>query len=884
MRFVSVLQLRLRSLLSRNKVEAELEEELQYHLDRQIDLELASGKSYDEARYEALRSVRDIQQRKEECRDARGLNAMEQFVKDLHHGVRILWQRPAFTAIAALTLALGIGANTTIFSAVYTLLIRSLPYKNANQLVVPATVLKKYNTDRANLAYADYLDLKEQRNAFQAVAVHFEQPADVTGGEYPERIKTSLVSGDYFRVMEAPPMIGRVFTPAEAVTANANVAVLSYQYWMRHFGGDRSIVQQTMEIAGVPTRIIGVMPPHSTWPETTDVFLPLGLGDNPPPAVARRDNFSIGGIARLRDGVSLNQAQAELNILSNRIERQYPALRTGTGLKLYSLSSWIIGPQLKQMLLVMLAATGLVLAIACANLANLLLAKALSRNQEFAIRTAMGAHWGRLVRQILTEQVVLTTTGAVAGALLGIVGLHVLAHFAPADTPRLNELRPDAMAFLFASSVCFATALLFALIPALHSARVDPASAFRDEGRGYSSGLRGSKLRAALVASEVALSMVLLVATGLLLGSFANLNRVDLGFQPQNVTKFELSLATSRYPTPQQTSAAFEAIRDAIRRIPGISATGATSALPVGGGGFYVGKSFVAEGQSAPSAGAAVPGAWDVVLPGYFEALGVHRLAGRLFDARDNQASQHVVILSESLAKRLFPNERPIGKRVRALRDEPFDRGVVGIVPDIPYWALVDTKSEVAYVPEAQQGWNTLDFVVRSKISEPSLIASLRTAVSSQDNHVALTEIETMDDVLAKSLARPRFVMFLLAIFAGVAITLAAIGIYGVLSYAVGQRAREIGIRIALGAQRSEILRLVAWQGIALTACGVAIGSAMAMAATQALAGLLFGIKARDLTTFCIAAVFLLVIGSIACLIPARRATHFDPVEALRRG
>jgi putative ABC transport system permease protein len=466
----------------------------------------------------------------------------------------MLWKRPAFTVVAALTLALGIGANTAIFSAVYTLLISPLPYKDSTELVVPATVLKKYNTDRANLAYADYLNLKEQKQVFQAVAVHFEQPVDVTGGEYPERMKTSLVSEDYFRVMGAYPLLGRVFTAAESVNANANVAVLSYSYWMRHFGGDRSILQHTMEMVGVSIRIIGVMPPCSTWPDSTDIFLPLGLGDNPPPAVTRRDDFSIGGIARLRGGVSVHQAQAELNILSGRIERQYPALRAGTGLTLYSLSSWIVGPQLRQMLLVMIGATGLVLAIACANLAHLLLAKGVGRNQEFAVRTALGASWGRLMRQILTEQVVLATLGALAGALLGVGGVHVLARFAPADTPRLNELRPDAIAFLFACLVSSIVALVFAIIPALQTVRVDPADAFRDDGRSHSAGLRGGRLRALLVASEVALSTVLLVAAGLLLQSFANLSRVDIGFQPHNLTKFELSLPTSRYPTPQQTA------------------------------------------------------------------------------------------------------------------------------------------------------------------------------------------------------------------------------------------------------------------------------------------------------------------------------------------
>jgi predicted permease len=880
-RLASILRLRLRSLFSRGMVEHEFDEELRYHLERQIEEEIAAGKSREEARYVALRSIKDIEQRKEKCRDMRSMNWFENASQDRRHGFRMLWKNPGFSLVAVLTLALGIGANTAIFSAVNSLLLRPLPYRNSKELVVIATVLKKFNTDRANLSYADFLDLKKEKQVFDAGAVHFEQPADVTGRDYPERIKTSLVSGEYFRVMGAAPQLGRFFTPEESVDGQATVAVLTNGYWLRRYGGDADILEHTIEIGGVQKRIIGVTRPESTWPDDTELFLPLGIGDNPPPTITRRDSFSIAAIARLKTDVTLAQAQARLNVLARQIEHDNPMLRVGTGLKLFSLSSWIIGPQFRQMLLIMMSAVGVVLLIACSNLANLLLAKGVSRNREFAIRLALGAGWSRVTRQVLTEQVAVAALGTVAGALLGIVGVHALVRLAPADTPRLNEIHPNLASFLFTAVVAGLSTLLFAFLPALHSAKADASSAFRDGDRSSSAGVRGSKLRGLLVISEMALSMVLLVSAALLLQTFANLTRINIGFQPQDQTTFELSLPNSRYASPQKTAAAMSEIRNSIRRIPGVLDVGATSALPTGGGGSYLGKTFVGVGKPEPPVGAAVSGAWDVVLPGYFETLGIRRITGRVFTDRDNQASQPVIILSQSLATRLFPNENSLGKRVRAWRDESFDREVVGVVGDVPYWTLVDTKSEVAYVPHGQQGWNTMDFVVKTHISGPSELSAIRASISAQDNHLALAEVRTMNEVLAKSLARPRFIMFLLAAFACVAVTMAAVGVYGVLSYAVNQRAREIGIRLALGAQRSTILRLVTWRGLVLTGCGVIIGTAIAMLATQFLAGLLFGIKTHDPATFCFTALLLLMTGFVACLVPALRATSVDPVETL---
>jgi predicted permease len=385
-----------------------------------------------------------------------------------------------------------------------------------------------------------------------------------------------------------------------------------------------------------------------------------------------------------------------------------------------------------------------------------------------------------------------------------------------------------------------------------------------------------------LVVSEVALSVILLVGAGLLLRTSANLRRVDIGFPPKNLTTFELSLPSSRYGNPQQTAAAFTGMVDEIRRLPGVSNAGATSALPLGGGGFYLGKSFLRGGQPIAPNGSDIPGGWDVVQPGYFEALGVRRLSGRFFDDRDSHSGKPVIILSESLAKDLFGNQNPIGERVRASRDENVDREVVGVVADVPYFSLTEAKSPVAYVPHTQETWNTMMVTVRTRNIAQGLLPAIRAAVASQDKHIAIAEVKTMDEVLSKALARPRFVMFLLLMFAGVAVLLAGVGIYGLLSYAVSQQAREIGIRLALGAQTGNVLRMVARRGMVLTFCGIGIGTACAAMLMRLIAGLLFGVTARDPTTFALTALFLTVISLGACLVPARQATRIDPIETLR--
>ncbi|MGA8026394.1 MAG: ABC transporter permease [Bryobacteraceae bacterium] len=863
--------------------EQDLEREMRADLDLEAAEQEQNGLSPEQARYAARRAFGNTTLVKEELREMWGWSWFERFGQDLRYGLRSLVKGRGLTLIGVLTLALGIGANTAIFSVVNSLLIRPLPYKNSGELVVPATVLKKYNTDRANVAYADFLDWKTRTEVFQAVAVHFEQSADITSGHVPERVKTSLVSDDYFRVMDAAPLLGRTFVAEETFFNQAHVAVLAYAYWMQRFGGDPKVVGARIEIGGAPYRIVGVMAMNSTWPEDVQVFLPGAMGADPPAAVMRRDNFMFSAIARLRPGVRLEQAQAQLNVMAKRIERQYPATRSATGWVLYPLSSWIVGPQLKQMLLVMMGGVGIVLAIACANLATLLLARGASRTREIAIRIALGARRVRLARQLLTEQLVVAAIGAVLGALLGTGGVYALVHVAPRDTPRLDEIHIDGVALAFTSALSILATFIAAVIPALHASGTDPANAFREGGRTSSAGMRAGRLRGLLVLSEVALSVVLLAGAGLLLKTFANLLHVDAGFRTQGLTTFELSLPTSRYGSSEQTVSALTSIVDKIRHVPGVLNVGATSALPLGGGGFYLVRSYIAGGQPEPPLGKASSAVWDVVMPGYFETLRARLIAGRFFDNRDIKSGKPVMIVSQSLAKEMFPNANPLGKSVRAWRDEKMYREVVGIIGDMPYFSLADDRSPAVYVPITQQECvNTMLIAVRAPENRHALIPALRTAVWSFDKQLAVAEIKTMDDVMSKALARPRFVMFLLSLFAGAALLLAGAGIYGVLSYAVAQRTQEIGIRVALGAKRIDVLRMIASRGMALTFCGIAIGVVLAGALTRIMASLLFGVTARDPAIFTLASLFLLIVAVMAYLIPAWRANQIDPVAALR--
>ena len=674
---------------------------------------------------------------------------------------------------------------------------------------------------------------------------------------------------------------GRPLTLDDNHNGAPPVAVLGFSLWTRRFGGDPTIVGRSIEINGAPRLVVGVAQPDSTFPSDAKIFLPLQITDNRSPDGLRRDNHIYQAITRLRAGVSLKQAQSRLTVMGALIARQL-TIRAGTNWKLHTLTGYIVEPFLRQTLLVLFAASILVLLIACVNLANLLLARGATRSREVAIRNALGAGWKRLAHQFLAESALLAAGGGLIGLGVGKWCLNGLIHLAPPDIPRLDGVHIDVTVLLFTAALCVVAVIVAGLIPALHAARHAPVEFLRDASRGTSGGLRGSRTRSLLVMAELALAIILLTSAGLLIRSFDRIRHIDPGFAAANLLTFQVSLPQARYAGAPQRAAGFEQIAANIRRIPGVISTSATSSLPVDGGGFYLGRSFLREGQPEPPASSDNPAAWSVVEPGYFETLGIPLLAGRSFTDRDSADSTPVIVVSLALAHRLFPNQSPLGRRIRSWRDENKYREIVGVVGDVRYSGLTDDIGNNVYVPYRQDSWSRLQFVVRTAGVPAGLVPAIRSQIWSLDRKLSISSLQTMDQVVEDHMAQPRFCMFLLCIFGATALLLAAIGIYGVMSYSVAQRTREIGIRMAMGALRSDVLRLVASGAIRLAAVGILFGVAGALLLTHLMKSLLYAVSPTDAETFLLASALLTVVALISAYLPARRAANADPVITLR--
>jgi putative ABC transport system permease protein len=804
-----------------------------------------------------------------------------QILQDLRHGLRLLARNPGFSIVAVFTLALGIGANTAIFSLVNGLMLKPLPYHDADRIVVPATIFANLRSDRGSNAFADILDWKAQTDLFTAVAAYSDGSFVITGGDEPQRIAGLFVGDGYFQAIGATPLIGRTFSAQEYLPNQGRVVVISHGLWMRRFGGDPKVVNSTIELSGVPHVIAGVMPKDSTFPADAEIIRPNGFGGTPPAWAMRRDNHVFQSVARLRPGVSISQAQARLTAMAARVARE-ATHRQGTSWKLHSLRDWIVGPIIQRTLLVLLGSVLFVLLIACANVANLLLVRGAAREREVAIRGALGAGWRRLTGQFLAESALLTLAGAVAGIALGYAGLRALIHFAPPDIPRVGDVQIDMTVLVFTTALCVVTAIAFGLIPAIKAHGIAPVDAFREGGRSQSGGVRGGRLRNVLVVCELALSIVLLAGAGLLVRSFSQLQHVNPGFPTHNLLTMEIALPRARYAGPPQIATAYQQITDGIRRIPGVVSAAATSSLPVGGGGGHLGRVFLSEGQPDPPASKDTFAQWNVIQPEYFRTMGIPVTAGRAFNEHDTIGSPLVIVISESMAKEKFPNQNALGKRIRSWRDENKYREIVGVVGDLHYNGLAEDPVNLVYVPHTQDSWNGLLLAIRTQGDPQTLVRSIRSEIWSHDAKLAIADIKTMDAIVDQELARPRFSMFLLGLFALTALVLAAIGIYGVIAYSVAQRTREIGIRMALGANRGDVLRMIWRRGVALAGAGVGCGVAGALALTRLMNSLLFGVSPADPGTFVGVCAALVVVTLAACYIPARRATTVEPVEALR--
>jgi putative ABC transport system permease protein len=812
---------------------------------------------------------------------------MDTLLQNVRYAVRRLRNSPGFSAIVVITLALGIGANTAIFSVVNAVLLRPLPYREPERLVTIYHFYPGLNNLEAPVSAPGFRDYRDQTGLFQTVAVETGWGANLTGMGDPERLRGTRVTAQFFATLGITPQVGRTFVAEEDAPGKNHVVVLTYGLWQRLFAGQNSAVGKTMTINGEQYVVIGVMPQgmRDFWNRDTELWSPLGLE---PAALAdnRRTNEYLNLTGRLKPGITPERAQATLTAFANQLKQRYPDFYAKDWtLRAKPLQEVATG-RIRPALLILLGAVGFVLLIACANVANLLLARAAARLKEVAIRTALGAQRAQLVKQLLTESVLLAIVGGVIGLGLAYIGVRALVAFNPRNLPGAEDLRIDGVVMLFTGGIAIVTGLIFGLVPALQTSRSNLQETLREGGRTAVADKGGQAVRRVLVVVEVALALTLLTGAGLLMKSFARIQGVEPGFDASNLLTFNLALPQSKYPSDTQQVAFFDQALSRLAATPGIRAVGATSVMPFTPGGWSTG-SFTIEGyQPAKNQ----PGPWGdirVINPDFFKALKVPLIKGRVFDERDTRNSPQVAVVDEELVRRYLPNVDPIGHRV-TFNDPQRDTAIkwieiVGVVGHTKHEGLDADARIQLYFPYAQAGSRRLTVGVRTAGAPLGALATVRDAVHAVDKDLPISDVRTMDDLISQSVGQRRLSMVLLGLFAGIALVLASIGIYGVMSYSVTQRSHELGVRMALGAGRSNVLGLVLAQGMRLALIGVAFGLGGAFALTRLMATQLYAVKPTDPTTFGSVAVLLTTIAAVAILVPAMRATRVDPVEALRR-
>ncbi|HEX6732132.1 MAG TPA: ABC transporter permease, partial [Pyrinomonadaceae bacterium] len=834
-----------RNLFHKARVDQEFTEEIQAYLDMLTEEKIRQGLTPQEARRSALVELGGVEQVHERVREIRMGQFIETTWRDVRSGVRALVHSPVFTAVTVLSLALGIGANTAIFSVVNGLLLRPLPYPEPEQIVDVWHTPPQQSfpgLDRFSVSPANYLDWKAQSSSFEQMAVYSDTGLSLSTDNDPLPLIGATVSSDFFSVLRTNAMQGRIFTADEERPGHDQVVVIGHALWQRAFGANPNIIGQTLTINSRSFTVIGIMPAGFEFPREAELWVPLAWDDKERQV---RSNHDYLVIARLKQNVSPEQAQAEMSTISRRLEQQYPEENKGWGAVVIPLREDLVG-DIRLALLVLFCAVGFVLLIACANVANLMLARGANRQREIAVRIALGAGRVRLVRQLLTESVLLAVTGGLLGLLLALLGVQMLVRLG--NLPNSDDIGIDTWVLGFTLLVSFAAGIIIGIVPALQFTRSSISETLK-QGSGRTGGSPIKQhTRKALVISEVALSLVLLIGAGLMIRSFWKLQNVDPGFDTRNGLTMSIVLTWIRYPEPNRWLAFFDRAIEQIRAVPGVVSVGATTKIPLAGGGST--QPFTIEGRPTVAIAEQPMAQTRYISSDYFQAIGIPLRQGRFFSEQDRDNSVPVIIISEAMARRFWPGENPIGKRLTpSFHSQQGTREIVGVVGDVKTSGLDVDSSAMMYMPYKQVPLPFMSFVVRTASNPESLVQPVSKAIYSIDKEQALTNVQTMEQVLTKSLSGRRFNMTLLLTFAGVALVLAAVGVYGVMNYTVTLRRRELGIRMALGAERRDVLRLVLRQGLTLTLIGVGAGLISAYALTRLMASLLYGVTATDYVT-----------------------------------
>ena len=816
---------------------------------------------------------------------------MNQLWPDLRYGMRSLWKHPGFTVVALITLALGIGANTAIFSVVNAVVLRPLPYAEPDRLMMLWETMP--GSDHRSVAPGNFVDWRTQNRTFQDMAATFYANFNLTSDGEPERIDGATITSNFMGLLGANAQLGRTFQADDDEHQDRNVVLISDGLWQRRFGADRNVVGRTITIDETPHIIVGVMSRGFQFPERSELWV-LGRNRGAVPTslisqvptndwVHERDAHFIRVIGRLRPGVTLSQAQSDIAAITRKAELDFPKTNGGLGSNVVPLHTQVVG-DVRGMLFILLGAVGFVLLIACTNVANLMLARATQRDREIAIRAALGASRLSLIRQLLTESLLLSIAGGLAGLVVSIWAVDLFVKLSPGDIPRLNEASVDLRLLGFTLLVSLLTGVGFGLLPALAATRTNLNTTLKEGGARASDGRQRRGARNILVITEIALAQVLLVGATLLAISYVRVIHIDPGFNPDRVLTAKIAPANKKYPDPQSRSAFYATVLEHLQSLPGVASAGMVMSVPLSGASMN--RGFRVEGRPAPKADENVTMDFQIVSPGYFSTLEIPIKQGRGLSPADTETSERVIVINNAMARRYWPNEDPVGKRLmigESSKDTSW-RTIVGVVSDNRHASLSEAPVPTAFITYHQdfESWPRMGFVIKAKTGAAGLASVVRKELASIDPAQPLYAVEPMDNLLQASVAQRRFIMLLLGSLSAIAVMLAMVGVYGVISFSVGERTQEIGIRMALGARAVDVLRMVLSQGMRVTCVGIVIGLIAAFALTRLLSSLLFEVSPTDLRAFLIVGVLLGLVAFFACYVPARRATKVDPLVALR--